>query len=191
MKVRLEKSFAVPAPTEAAWAFLQDIEAVAACMPGALITERIDETHYKGAVTVKLGPATLTFRGDIEVCDIDPGTRSLRLLAKGTDTTGTSGAAIDLAARIEAEGATSRLAGTSEISMSGKAAAFGGRMVSTLSDRVLDQFARNFALRAAAPAAAEGAPAPAAAGPNELNGVALAWSAFKAWLRSLFTKTPA
>lgn len=190
MKVRLEKTFAVAAPAEAAWALLQDVEAVAGCMPGARITERLEANRYKGTVTVKLGPATLTFRGEVEVRDVDVAARSLRLLAKGTDTTGTSGAAMELAARIEAEGESSRLAGTSEMSMSGKAAAFGGRVVNTVADQVLDQFARNFAERAAALASAQPA-APAVAPAAELNGLALAWGAFKAWLRSLFTKTPA
>ena len=63
MKVELEKSFPLPAPAEAAWALLQDVEAVAGCMPGARITERVDATHYKGTVTVRLGPSSMAFRG--------------------------------------------------------------------------------------------------------------------------------
>ncbi|MFM7658869.1 MAG: SRPBCC domain-containing protein, partial [Burkholderiaceae bacterium] len=46
---------------------LCDIEAVASCMPGARITERIDAQHYKGTVSVKFGPASMSFRGEIEV----------------------------------------------------------------------------------------------------------------------------
>jgi carbon monoxide dehydrogenase subunit G len=186
MKVRLEKAFPVPAPADAAWVLLQDVEAVASCMPGARITERVEADRYKGTVAVKLGPATLTFRGEVEVRDVDPSTRSLRLFAKGTDTTGTSGAAMELAARIEPDGAACRLAGTSETSMSGRVAAFGGRVVNTVAGQVLGQFAANFAVRAAA-----AAPPPAQSPASELNGMALAWAAFKAWLRSLVTKTHA
>ena len=62
-------------------------------MPGAKITERLDDGRYKGTVTVKLGPATMSFRGEVEVRDLDPAAMTLRLLGKGTDTTGTSGAA--------------------------------------------------------------------------------------------------
>ena len=51
MKVEIEKSYPMPAPAGVAWALLQDIEAVAACMPGAKITERLDAAHYKGTVT--------------------------------------------------------------------------------------------------------------------------------------------
>src|SRR5512135_3191693 len=108
MKVELEKAFPIPGPVEAAWALLQDVEAVAGCMPGAKITERLADGGYKGTVTVRAGPATMTFRGELQVRDVDPAAHSLRLLGKGTDSTGTSGASMDLAARIDsaADGAS-------------------------------------------------------------------------------------
>jgi len=57
----------MPAPAERAWELLRDIERLAACMPGARITERIDERHYKGTVAVRFGPANLSFRGELEL----------------------------------------------------------------------------------------------------------------------------
>ena len=42
VKVTLDRTFPMPAGPDVAWGVLQDIEAVAACMPGAKITERID-----------------------------------------------------------------------------------------------------------------------------------------------------
>src|SRR5436309_3172542 len=100
MKVELEKTFPLPGSAEVAWQFLQNIEAVAGCMPGATITQRLPEGGYKGTVTVRVGPATMSFRGELVVRDVDPGAHSLRLVGKGTDSTGTSGASMDLAARI-------------------------------------------------------------------------------------------
>jgi len=190
----------MPCSAQVAWEFLQNVEAVAACMPGAKITERVDASHYKGTVTVKVGPATMSFRGEVEMKDVDSAARSLRLLGKGTDSTGSSGASMNLAARIEAaEGAQCNLVGSSEVSMSGKAAAFGGRMMNTVADQILKQFADNFAAqvralesqRAAPPGAGNG-PAPAVPIPppaaNELNGLALLWSIIKDWLRGLFSR---
>ena len=87
---------------------LQDIEGVAGCMPGAKITERVDEQHYKGTVAVKFGPASMSFRGEVEVRPIDAPTRTLHLFGKGTDTTGSSGASMDLTARVEAGGRARR-----------------------------------------------------------------------------------
>jgi carbon monoxide dehydrogenase subunit G len=194
MKVQLEKSFPLPGPAEAAWALLQDLEAVAACMPGARITERVDPSHYKGTVTVRLGPASLAFRGDVEVKEVDAASRALRMVGRGTDSTGTSGAAMDLHARVEAvDASSSRLVGHSEVSVSGKAATFGGRLMQGVADQVLGQFAANFAQRlpAVAPAgeavAGEAAPAPAhEPAARELNGLALLWAMVRDWFHHLF-----
>jgi uncharacterized protein len=192
VKVNLEKTFPMPASADTAWALLRNIEGVAGCMPGAKITERIDDQHFKGTVSVKFGPASMAFRGEVEVREIEASTKTLRLYGKGTDTTGSSGAAMDLTARIDGvDAASCNLVGTSEVSMSGKAATFGGRMMGSVADQVLGQFAANFAAQvqalqaqasSAAPAAA--APAPPAA-PSQLNGLALIWAVIKDWLRSL------
>jgi carbon monoxide dehydrogenase subunit G len=190
MKVQLSRTFPLPASADAAWAVLQDIAAVAACMPGAKITERVDETHYKGTVAMKVGPASLSFRGEIEVKGLDTSSRTLRLSAKGTDTTGSSAASMDLTARIDALDAKScNLAGESEVSMSGKAAAFGSRLIGPVSDQVLTQFAANFATRLQAmpaqdaPAQAAAAQAPEA---RPLNALSVMWAIVKGWLRSVF-----
>jgi len=89
--------------------------------------------------------------------------------------------------------------GKSEVSMSGKAAAFGGRMMNSVADQVLKQFADNFAARVAALAATRGGPPATGAGTEagasaptpppvarELNGLALVWAVFRDWLRGLF-----
>jgi len=189
MKVQIDKTYPMPCSAEVAWEFLQNLEAVASCMPGAKITERLDGGGFKGTVTVKAGPATMSFRGEVAVKDVDPAARTLRLLGKGTDSTGSSGASLDLTARIEAaEGGLCALAGASEVSMSGKAAAFGGRMMNTVADTVLKQFAENFAAQVGALQAQR--PAPAAA-TGQLNGLALVWTIFKDWLRGLFSKKAA
>ena len=197
MKVQLEKSYPMPASADTAWALLQDIEGVATCMPGAKITEKIDSQHYKGTVAVKLGPANLSFRGEIDVKGIDTAARSLHLFAKGTDSTGGSAASMDLTARAEAvDTASCNLVGTSEVTMSGKVATFGGRVMGPVSDQILGQFAANFATKvqamqaAAAPEGAAGVAAQAAgpaAEPKPLNGLALMWAVIKGWFRSLFS----
>ncbi len=203
MKVDLQKSYPMPSTADVAWEFLQNVEAVAGCMPGAKITERLADGRYKGTVTVKVGPATMSFRGEVEMKDVDAAARTLRLLGKGTDSTGSSGASMNLSARVEeAAGGLSTLVGASEVSMSGKAAAFGGRMMSTVADQILKQFADNFASQvgaiqahrsaAAAATTASGTAAvptvaaPVAAPNTELNGLALAWAVIKDWLRGLF-----
>jgi carbon monoxide dehydrogenase subunit G len=217
MKVVLDKLFPLAASAESAWQLLQDIEAVAGCMPGAKITERIDATHYKGTITVRLGPATMAFKGEIEVIALDPAARSLHLVGKGADQTGTSAASMDLSAEVQATGETCDLAGKSEVTMSGKAAALGGRLMGPVADQMLKQFVANFAARLQAlqtppqdqsqsqaqqnftatpelqapdgvPVSAD-APTPTAGAPaSELNGLSLAWAVLRDWLRGLFSR---
>ncbi len=191
MKVQLEKSFPLPATADAAWVLLQDVEAVAGCMPGARITERVDESHYRGTVTVKLGPASLAFRGEVEVREVDPAARVLRLVGRGTDTTGTSGAGMDLHARIEpVDAASCRLQGNAEVSVSGKAATFGGRLMQGVADQVLQQFVANFSARLPAVQEGEAVAAESAAAsvqtPPALNGLALLWAMVRDWFHQLF-----
>jgi hypothetical protein len=156
-------------------------------------------------VAVKFGPASMSFRGEVEVKQLDAATRTLRLVGKGTDSTGSSGASMDLTARIEAiDGTSCTLVGNSEVSMSGKAAAFGGRMMNSVADQVLKQFAANFASRvqamqanspggpsgsgdASVGAAAAPATGAAPAAPSQLNALALAWAVIKDWFASLFS----
>jgi carbon monoxide dehydrogenase subunit G len=194
MKVQLEKTFPMPASADTAWALLQDIEGVAGCMPGAKVTERVDDTHYKGTVALKLGPANMSFRGDIEVKRLDAAARTLQLVAKGTDSAGGSGATMDLTARVDAvDGASCNLVGTSDVSVSGKAATFGQRFMGPVTEQVLGQFAANFASRVQAMQAQSAAPAagatanapPPAPDVQPLNGFALMWAVLKGWLGSL------
>lgn len=166
MKVQIEKSFPLAATADAAWALLQDLRQVAECMPGARITEEVDPSHFKGTVGVRVGPASMSFRGEVEVQEVDGAARSLHLAGRGTDSTGTSGAAMDLRARIEADGpAACKLVGHSEVSVSGKAATFGGRLMSGVADQVLKQFADNFAKRLPPPVQSPLAEEPAVATP--------------------------
>jgi carbon monoxide dehydrogenase subunit G len=204
LKVQINKTYPMPCSPEIAWNFLQDLEAVAGCMPGAKITERLDAGRYKGTVAAKVGPVTMSFRGEVELRDVDATARTLRLLGKGTDSTGSSGASMTLVARVDAApGGLSALVGVSELSMSGKAAAFGGRLIDTVADQILQQFADNFSnrvkdLQAERPAVVpggRGAPATdpgqnRTAGAGELNLLALAWAIVRGWLRGLFAKKP-
>ena len=198
MKVKLEKTYPMPVPSAVVWRLLQDVEAVAACMPGAKITERVDETHYKGTVTSRVGPATLSFSGTIEVLEVDAANMQLRMIGKGADRSGSSGASMDLTARVEAaDEGKSNLVGNSEVAMTGKAATFGGRMIVPVAEQILKQFAGNFAKRVQDMAAETPADSGAQSGnqdtaPEEssLNALALLWGMIKDGVRKLFGRKP-
>lgn len=199
MEVKLDKRYPVQASVDQAWAVLADVRATAACMPGAQITEQLDDTHYKGTVKSKVGPAVMSFGGDIEILALDAASKAMTMLGKGADKSGSS-ASMNLAAKVEPGDApgNSVLVGVATIVVSGKLAQFGSRLLVPVSDAMLAQFADNFRVAAAAVPvpAAPGAPAPApdavptapapAAPVKELNALALMWTVFKGWLAGLF-----
>ncbi len=160
MEVKLDKRYPLAVGIEQAWAVLSDIRATAACMPGAAITEQVDDTHYKGTVRTKVGPAHMQFGGDIEVKALDAATRSMQMMGKGADKSGSS-ASMDLAARLEPGDApgSSVLVGTATVVVSGKLAQFGNRLLVPVSDAMLAQFADNFRAAAAAVPAPASLPA--------------------------------
>ena len=216
MEVVLNKRYPLQVGRAQAWAVLADIRATAGCMPGAAITEQTDDTHYKGTVKTKVGPAVMSFAGDVEVLGVDAATHELQLMAKGADKSGSS-AAMKLKAHLEAgeTAGTAVLVGQATVTVSGKLAQFGSRLLVPVSDAMLAQFADNFRAAAAALHASEAPALPsvsataasvtsdtATAGPatlsthsvpppapaKELNALALMWTVFKAWLAGLFGK---
>lgn len=206
MEVVLDKKYPVAAGVDAAWLVLANMHELATCMPGAQITEEIDATHFKGAVRVKVGPAVAAFAGTIEILTLDAATRTLKMMGKGADKGGSS-ASMELTAKLlEAEGGMSTLVGHAEVIVNGKFAQFGGRMMTSVSDMILAQFADVFSQKAAvqqaamAPAvvsdasAGAGADAPAAPKPvpvapvvaKEFNALAFAWQVVKNFFAGLF-----
>lgn len=188
MQVTLNKVFPLDGSVETAWQMLKNIEAVAGCMPGAEITQIIDENNYKGNVKVKIGPMHVAFNGDIAVQGIDAGERQIHLIAKGQDSKGTSSASMDLTARVrEGESSASELAGDAAVTVNGKLANFGGRMMTQVSDQILGQFADNFNNKVATSAPSSETNEPVVEPEvKEINGLKFAWDALIGWIKSFF-----
>ena len=194
MQVKLEKTIPLQATTGDAWTLLRDVPRVAECVPGARVTEQVDDAHYKGEVHVRMGPAAVTFQGELEVRSLDEQKHELQLIGKGRDARGTSSATMDLTASLRESGAgASELLGVSTVSVTGKLASFGGRMLTQVADQILAQFAANFANRlttAGTGSTTITVAANVADNPAELHAFALLWHAFLGFLRSLFTRKP-
>ncbi len=214
MEVTIEKQYPVAAAMPAAWAVLSDMHALATCMPGAQITEDVDATHFMGSVRVKVGPAVAAFAGTIEILTLDAASHTLKMLGKGADKGGSS-ASMELTAQLlPGEGGHCVLAGHAAVIVNGKFAQFGGRMMNSVSDMILAQFAEVFSQKAQALQAAQAAPAdhsavaqtgsdgaaapapspaPAAAAPvvaTEFNALGLVWALIKNFFAGLFGKKP-
>lgn len=187
--MEIENAFEVPLPPDRAWATLMDVERVAPCMPGAELTEVVDDRAFRGKVSVRLGPVALTFEGDAAFEEIDEAARTARIAARGSDAKGRGGAQAFVAFRLEPSDAGSKVTIRTDLQLSGSVAQYGRGvgMIQDLAGRIIGQFADNLAaaIEAGEAGAADGPPA---AAPAEIGGLALSAlrSRVLGWLRRLF-----
>jgi carbon monoxide dehydrogenase subunit G len=172
--MELSHSFTVPASVEQTWATFMDIEGVAECFPGAVVTEATEDA-FTGTVKVKLGPIALTYAGNGSFVERDEAARRAVIEAKGKDKrgNGTASATVTIALADES-GASTRADVATDLSITGKPAQFGRGVIQDVSDKLLGQFIACIEDRlseAGAPAeAAATAPAPSAGAAPEPAG---------------------
>ena len=141
--MRFRNAFDVPLPPEEAWAVLMDIQRVVPCMPGAALTEQIDDQTYKGNVAVRLGPVALKFAGTAVFEAIDPAARTARVKAAGTDAKGRGGANSLVTFAITPLDAGSHVVVDTDLSLSGSIAQYGrgAGMIQEVAAQLIKQFA--------------------------------------------------
>ncbi len=139
--MRLENSFEVAAPPERAWALLLDVPRVVPCMPGAELTETVDETHWKATVAVKLGPMSMTFGADVAREEADETAKRVVLSTKARELKGRGGATATIASTLEPAGSGTRVSVVTDLQLSGPAAQFGGAVVKTVAGQLTQKFA--------------------------------------------------
>lgn len=198
-----DNSFDVPLPPDQAWATLMDIERIAPCMPGAELTEIVDDTSFKGKVSVRLGPVALTFQGTASFEDVDNNANKANVKAQGADAKGRGGANANVAFHLEPSEKGSTVKIHTDLQLSGSVAQYGrgAGMIQDLASQIIGQFAKNLAAQieadrsVAAPAAlqtgdgAEVAPSerPGVA-PAQVGGMAfkVMWNQIVRSIKSLF-----
>ncbi len=166
--MEFDNSFEVPLPPAEAWPVLMDIKRIAPCMPGAELTEVVDDKTYKGKIGVRLGPVALTFAGTVAFEEIDNANHSARVKAQGTDAKGRGGANATASFRLEPVASGSKVLVHTDLALSGSVAQYGRGvgMIQATAAQIINQFANNLkAQLTAAPVAAPGAVAPAASAP--------------------------
>lgn len=145
MQVKIEKKFEVKEPIEKVWALLSDPTKVVASVPGAKITEKVDDRHYKGSISVKVGPAVTDYKGEVHILNMDPAAHQMEIEGKGQDIRGKGSASMKMSGELKAlpDGSTEVIT-TSEVSVVGLLAQFGGRMINDVSNKIFEEFTRSF-----------------------------------------------
>src|SRR5215831_15802806 len=141
--MEFDNSFEVPLPPAEAWKVLLDIERIAPCMPGAELTEVVDQSTYKGKINVRLGPVALTFAGIVKFEQIDGQAYTARVAAQGTDAKGRGGANAASVFRIEPAGGGSKVLVHTNLALSGAVAQYGRGVgiIQATAAQLMNQFA--------------------------------------------------
>jgi carbon monoxide dehydrogenase subunit G len=162
MQVKLNNTFTVRQPIEKVWAFLSDPRKVAPCLPGAELTEAVDAKTYRGAVKMKLGPFTTQFQGEVVIEHMDAAAHEIRMVGKGKDSKGTGSASMTITGKLKAlPGGGTEMVSSSDLSISGKIAQFGARMIEDVSKSMFVKFTDAFTAQLEAEGTGK-APAPKA-----------------------------
>ena len=139
--MQIEDSFTVRQPVDRLWTFLLDVERVAPCMPGAELTETVDDRTWKGKVNVKLGPVSLAFAGTVTIEERDDEAHRVVLSAKGLEQRGKGAANAKVTSWLESSGDETTVRMTSDLVLSGAVAQLSRGLLPEVSKRLTKEFA--------------------------------------------------
>src|SRR4051794_41487467 len=165
--MKFENTFAVDAPIDEVYATLLDVERVAPCVPGAEVLEKTGDNAYQVAIKVRVGPISMTYRGNVEIVERDDADHRavMRARARETRGQGTADARVDLS--LDQEGPTTKGTMTADVQLAGRAAAMGRGVIQDVSAKIVSTFAQNLETMLSGGAApAEPEPEPQATGPE-------------------------
>ena len=141
MGMVIQNEFTVPASPEQVWTYLLDVEKVAKCLPGAQLTQIVDDKTYKGKMKIKMGAMDLTFAGTVTITELDNQTGRVVIKATGREEKGKGQADANIVAQITDQGNATHVKVSQDINMSGAVAQYGRGMMQDVAGAMMGQFA--------------------------------------------------
>ena len=144
MTTTITRSFEAEEPIHHVWKSITNPEKLVNCLPGASLTETIDEDNYKGAVSIKFGPIKAAYDGLITFEERNADTKKLKMVGKGVDVKGKGSADMVMNCQLAESGTGTKVDYTIDIAVTGKLAQFGSRLINDVTNTIFDQFTNNF-----------------------------------------------
>ncbi|HTT71350.1 MAG TPA: SRPBCC family protein [Anaeromyxobacteraceae bacterium] len=186
MASKIEERFVVRAPAAAVWAYLIDPRRVVTCLPGAELSEVVDDRTFHGLVKVKVGPVGVSYRGRVLLEEVDVAARRVRMTAEGREAAGAGAAKMRMESRlVEGPGGETEVTVSAEVDVAGKLVQFGRGMIEQVSHQIFAQFAECVRRTLEGETTEHAVALPAR---RELRALPLFFSALFAWLGSLFRR---
>jgi len=139
----IQNTFDVSEPVDKVWEFFGNVPQVAACLPGAELSEDLGDETYAGTVGVRMGPVKMQFAGKAKILERDDATKRMVIDAAGADQKGRGQAAMTITARLAPSGSGTKVDLDQDLQLSGAAAQYGRGMIQDVTTVLMGQFARN------------------------------------------------
>ena len=149
--LKIEERFELEAHPDEAWAYLTHPERIVVCLPGAELTEVVDELNYAGGVKVKLGAVAMEYQGTVEFTELDHERRVIRMEGKGRERRGGGTVTLTMEGTVhELEGGRCEVTLVSDIQLAGKIVRFGRGMIQAVTAQIFKEFTACLAAELAA-----------------------------------------
>jgi carbon monoxide dehydrogenase subunit G len=142
--MRLENTLTIPVPAKEAWLVLLDLERIAPCVPGAVLTSSEGDSHH-GTVKVKLGPVGLTYGGTVTFVSRDADALVAVMEASGREKRGGGTAKAVVTCRLFDRGPSTDVVIDTDLAITGRPAQFGRSTLADVAGALIDRFAANLA----------------------------------------------
>ena len=145
MEVKAEKQLKLNQNPDMVWKMMIDPSFMVKSVPGAELTELLDDRNFNGKISLKIGPVTAKFNGEAKFTKLVEEDYELTLEGKGLDTSGKGGANMTMNIKLAPidDGGT-ELKSSMSLSITGRLAQFGGRMIVAVNNKMFDQWAKSF-----------------------------------------------
>jgi uncharacterized protein len=143
----ITSDFEVPQPVEKVWEFFGNVAQVAACLPGAELTDDLGDDKYLGKVAIRMGPVKMQFAGNATITERDDAAKRMVIDAAGADEKGRGQASMLVTATLASMGAGTKVSVNQDVQLSGAAAQYGRGMISDVTQVLMRQFATNMQTR--------------------------------------------
>ncbi len=142
--LKIEERFSVQAPIERVWSHLLNPEEIVICLPGAQLTEVENERLFHGQMKIKVGPVTVSYRGKIELVEVDEAARIIRMNGTGKEKGGAGSAKMNMTSTLKtAEDGACEVTVEADVQLAGRIVRFGRGMIQSVSAQLFKQFTGN------------------------------------------------
>lgn len=141
MAFKIEEKFEVNAPVERVWQYLIDPKRVVECLPGAQLLEQKDDQTFLGSIKVKVGPLSMSYKGQAKFTDLNEETHQVRMVGDAREVTGSGSTKVSmLSTVVPLANGGSEVSVNADVELAGKIVQFGRGMIEEVSRQMFRQF---------------------------------------------------